>query len=52
MKNKENPNITYVNDPNVNRIMQTLCDLLTEQSNGEFVYSYKLNDTPDDQDGT
>ena len=43
MKKNEKPTIVYQNRPNVNRILQTLCDLLTKQDEGRYEYTYVIN---------
>ena len=51
MRKDEKPTIVYKNQPNVARILQTLCDLLTKQDEGKYEYTYVINNkTEENQD--
>ena len=44
---KEPPKMVFANKPNMDYIMQVLCDLLTKQSEGEYEYTYTLTKKED-----
>lgn len=37
--------VIFTNKPNMDYIMQVLCDLLTKQDGGEYEYTYTLKKT-------